>query len=75
MDFDRVAHGYGSPGPVFKIDESGIAERLIALEALSNGHIQWTEQAGLRQVTLKNNSLKNIEALKTKLLTAAYSGN
>ena len=75
MAFDRVAHDYGSPGRVFKIDENGIAERLIALEALSNGHIQWTEQAGLRQVTLKNNSQKNIEALKKKLLTAAYSDN
>lgn len=75
MAFDRVAHDYGSPGRVFKIDENGIAERLIALEELSNGQIQWTEQAGLRQVTLKNNSPKHIEALKKKLLTAAYSDN
>lgn len=73
MAFDRVAHDYGSPGRVFKIDENGIAERLISLEQLSNGQIQWTEQAGLRQVTLKNNSSKNIESLKKKLLTAAYS--
>ena len=73
MAFDRVAHDYGSPGRVFKIDENGIAERLISLEQLSNGQIQWTEQAGLRQVTLKNNSQKNIEQLKKKLLTAAYN--
>jgi len=73
MAFDRVAHDYGSPGRVFKIDENGIAERLISLEQISNGQIQWTEQAGLRQVTLKNNSPKNIEQLKKKLLTAAYS--
>jgi len=73
MAFDRVAHDYGSPGRVFKIDESGIAERLISLENLSNGQIQWTEQAGLRQVTLRNNTDKSIESLKKKLLRLAYS--
>jgi hypothetical protein len=73
MAFDRVAHDYGSPGRVFKIDENGIAERLIALEQLSEGKIQWTEQAGLRQVTLKNSTQKSIELLKEKLLSRAYS--
>jgi hypothetical protein len=75
MAFDRVAHDYGSPGRVFKIDENGIAERLISLENLSNGQIQWTEQAGLRQVTLRNNTDKSIESLKKKLLGLAYSKN
>jgi hypothetical protein len=73
MAFDRVAHDYGSPGRVFKIDENGIAERLISLEQITNGQIQWTEQAGLRQVTLKNNSEKGVKALKEKLLKIAYS--
>jgi hypothetical protein len=75
MAFDRVAHDYGSPGRVFKIDENGVAERLIALEQISNGQIQWTEQAGLRQVTLKNSTPKNIESLKKKLLNTAYVQN
>lgn len=73
MAFDRVAHDYGSPGRVFKIDENGIAERLVSLEHLTNGQIQWTEQAGLRQVTLKNNTDKHIESLKKSLLALAYS--
>ena len=73
MAFDRVAHDYGSPGRVFKIDENGIAERLVSLEQITNGQIQWTEQAGLRQVTLKNNSEKSIKTLKEKLLKTAYS--
>ena len=75
MAFDRVAHDYGSPGRVFKIDENAIAERLISLEQISNGQIQWTEQAGLRQVTLKNSTPKGIESLKKKLLSTAYSHN
>ena len=73
MAFDRVAYERGSPGRVFKIDENGVADRLIALEEITNGQIQWTEQAGLRQVTLKDQSVKNIEMLKKKLLNVAYS--
>jgi hypothetical protein len=72
MAFDRVAHDYGSPGRVFKIDENGIADRLASLEQITNGQIQWTEQAGLRQVTLKNSSEKGIESLKNRLLSSAY---
>jgi hypothetical protein len=72
MAFDRVAHDYGSPGRVFKIDENGIADRLASLEQITNGPIQWTEQAGLRQVTLKNSSEKGIESLKNRLLSSAY---
>lgn len=75
MTFDRVAHEHGSPGRVFKIDESGIAERLISLEQISKGQIQWTEQAGLRQVALKNSTHKSIEKLKNTLLNSAYSHN
>jgi hypothetical protein len=72
MAFHRVAHDFGSPGRVFKIDENGIAERLIDLEQMSNGQIRWTEQAGLRQVSLKSNLPKAIESLKRKMLSAAY---
>ena len=73
--FDTVAYKSGSPGRVFKIDENGIADRLIALEEITNGQIQWTEQAGLRQVTLMDQSVKNVEMLKMKLLNVAYSHN
>lgn len=72
MAFDRVAHDYGSPGRVFKLDENAVADRLITLEGLSNNQIQWTEQAGIRQVTRSGNVLKNIEKSKLDLLRAAY---
>jgi hypothetical protein len=72
LSFDRVAHGYGSPGRVFKLDENSVAERLISLESISNGQLQWVEQAGLRQVTLKNNSARAVESLKEQLLKKAY---
>jgi len=72
MAFDRVAHDYGSPGRVFKLDENTVADRLTALERLTEGKIQWTEQAGIRQVTRTGEALNNIQATKMKLLRAVY---
>lgn len=72
MDFDRVAHDYGSPGRVFKLDENAVADRLIALETLSKGNLQWVEQAGIRQVTRKGPALNNLNEYKMKLLESAY---
>jgi hypothetical protein len=73
MDFDRVAHDFGSPGRVFKLDENAVADRLIALETLSKGNLQWVEQAGIRQVTRKGPALANLNNYKMKLLEAAYA--
>ena len=73
MAFDRVAHDYGSPGRVFKLDEHAVADRLMALEQLTNGDIQWTEQAGIRQVTRRGAALANIDVTMKKVLKAAYA--
>lgn len=72
MAFDRVAHDYGSPGRVFKLDENAVADRLMALEQLTRGQIQWTEQAGIRQVTRRDAALKDLGAYKNKMLEIAY---
>lgn len=72
MAFDRVAHDFGSPGRVFKLDENAVADRLMALESLTGGQILWTEQAGIRQVTRTGQALTHIESSKMKLLKAAY---
>lgn len=72
MGFDRVAHDYGSPGRVFKLDENAVADRLMALERLSHSQIQWTEQAGIRQVTRTGAALHDIKGTMNKLLRAAY---
>lgn len=73
MDFDRVAHDFGSPGRVFKLDENAVADRLIALETLSKGSLQWVEQAGIRQVTRRGPALSNLNDYKLKMLEAAYA--
>ncbi len=72
MAFDRVAYDYGSPGRVFKLDENAVADRLMALEDLTRGQIQWTEQAGIRQVTRKDSALGSLAEYKYKLLESAY---
>lgn len=73
MDFDRVAHDFGSPGRVFKLDENAVADRLIALETLSKGNLQWVEQAGIRQVTRKGPALSGLQDYKLKMLETAYA--
>jgi hypothetical protein len=50
LAFDQIAHGYGSPGRVFKLDENSVADRLIALTDKSRGALQWSDTAGVRQV-------------------------
>jgi hypothetical protein len=72
MAFDRVAHDYGSPGRVFKLDEEAVAERLMALDALTGGDIQWTEQAGIRQVMRRGAALSHPEQVMQRVLKAAY---
>jgi hypothetical protein len=72
MAFDRLAHDYGSPGRVFKLDEDAVAERLMALDGLTNGDIQWTEQAGIRQVIRRGAALDNPKQVMRKVLKAAY---
>lgn len=72
MAFDRVAYDYGSPGRVFKLDENAVADRLMALEQLTRGAIQWTEQSGIRQVTRRDAALLDMSSYKHKLLKAAY---
>jgi hypothetical protein len=73
MGFDRVAHDYGSPGRVFKLDENAVADRLMALEHLTRNQIQWTEQAGIRQVTRTDKALSNLSTYKYKMLESAYA--
>lgn len=72
MAFDRVAHDYGSPGRVFKLDETAVADRLMALEELTRGQIQWTEQAGIRQVTRRDTALSDLGKFKQKVLEQTY---
>jgi hypothetical protein len=50
LSFEAIAHESGSPGRAFLLDETDIAERLLALEEVTGGDVRWSETAGLKQV-------------------------
>lgn len=51
LSFDALAHDYGSPGRVFKLDEGAVADRVAALEEKTKGKLKWSDSAGVRQVS------------------------
>lgn len=70
LSFDAIAHEYASPGRVFKLDENAVAERVIKLESITGGALQWSDSAGLRQVSRR--SSVRPEQLKERMLRGAY---
>jgi hypothetical protein len=69
LSFEAVAHQPGSPGRVFLLDEADLADRLIALEEITDGVFRWSETAGLKQV-LRERALEEDE--KRTLLAGDY---
>ncbi|MCL2659424.1 MAG: DUF4007 family protein [Acidobacteriaceae bacterium] len=61
LAFETVAYAEGSPGRVFKLDEESIAQRLMALSGFTEGKLEWTDSAGLRQVHRKDLSKEDIK--------------
>lgn len=70
LSFESIAHDYGSPGRVFKLDESSVAERLMSLEETTGGAFIWTDSAGLRQVSRPHGPIELADSMK--LLRRAY---
>lgn len=50
LSFEAVAHEPGSPGRVFLLDENDLSDRLSEIGDITNGVIQWSETAGLKQL-------------------------
>ena len=55
LSFETIAHEPGSPGRVFLLDEDEVFNRLQILEDASDGAIQYSETAGLKQVIRDDN--------------------
>jgi hypothetical protein len=67
LSFEAIAHEYGSPGRVFKLDEASVADRVQSLADATKGQLEWSDTAGMRQVFRKNIAIN-----KDKLLGSAY---
>lgn len=62
LSFEAIAYEPGSPGRVFLLDETDLADRLAELEAFTGGALMWSETAGLKQV-LRRRDIDETEAL------------
>lgn len=50
MSFEAIAQAPGSPGRVFLLEENDVVDQLVELGRITNGFMQWSETAGLKQV-------------------------
>lgn len=51
LSFNSIAHDYGSPGRVFKLDEDSVGDRLSRISDVTRAYLEWTDSAGIRQVS------------------------
>lgn len=68
LSFETIAHEYGAPGRVFKLDERSVGERLTNIEELTGGQLAWSDTAGIRQISRRLRDAK----LKQLVLRHAY---
>ena len=72
ISFESIAHEYGSPGRVFKLDEATILDRVQGLSDATKGKLNWSDSAGIKQVSKK---LDLTEKDKNSFLIIAYVKN
>jgi hypothetical protein len=72
ISFEALAHEPGSPGKVFQLDESDLADRLAKLPELTNGKLEWSEVAGLKQL-IKKEEISDAELIN--YIELDYAGN
>ncbi len=71
LSFSLIAHAYGSPGRVFKLTEDAVAERLSYIAEITQNYLEWTDQAGIRQVTRIGE--QPLDQAKMNVLRGAYA--
>lgn len=64
LSISDLARQPGSPGRLFKIDESSLVERFEAVERLTDGAITYNETAGLKQLYRRNKKIDPLVALE-----------
>lgn len=68
---ESIIYEPGSPGRTFKLDEFSLTERLSQIEETSKGRFRWSESAGVRNVTRRDNPIEKLELLKLAYSTTS----
>lgn len=72
LPFSDIAYGTGSPGLILKLDENSITERLEHLDNATEGHLVYTDTAGIRQVYRRGKPIPAMEVLSSYYENAAH---
>lgn len=67
LSVEAIAFEPGSPGRVFKLDEQSLVDRLAKIGETSDESLIWSDTAGLRNVSRRNDQLNPLD-----LLSKAY---
>lgn len=71
LSFNLIAHGYGSPGRVFKLSEDAVGERLSRISDITDNYLVWTDNMGIRQISQQGS--ESINDVMIKILRKAYN--
>ncbi len=71
LSFNMIAHEYGSPGRVFKLDEDSVSDRLSKIAYITRDYLAWTDSSGVRQVSRVGSG--SIDDAITNTLRGAYA--
>lgn len=63
ISLEALLHQPGSPGRVFQLSEDDLIDRLIQLHTLTDGLLEWSETAGLKQL-VRSESISGEQAIK-----------
>lgn len=50
LSLEALSHQPGSPGRIFQLGEEDLIDRLVRIEEITGGKLEWSETAGLKQL-------------------------
>lgn len=59
LSFESIVYEPGSPGKVFLLEENDVADRLKMFSKATNGRVEWSEVAGLKQLIKHDDFTEN----------------
>jgi hypothetical protein len=71
LPFSDIAYGTASPGLTLKLDDNSLTERLERLDAATEGHLVYTDTAGIRQVYRRGKPTPAMDFLSSYFENAA----